>query len=94
VNLLGSLIVGLLLGVLGVERLTSQAPSDHSWVRPLVLIGFLGAFTTFSSWSLETTLLLQKGELWKALFNIVGSMALGLLLTGIGVWAGQLLVNR
>jgi len=52
--------------------------------RSLIFIGFLGAFTTFSSYSLQTFMLLRDGEFSLALLNMAASNILGLLL----VWAG------
>jgi fluoride exporter len=52
--------------------------------RAVVMIGFLGGFTTFSSFGLQTFTLLRDGEFWFASLNIVGSNLLGLLM----VWAG------
>ena len=64
VNVLGSLLMGFLF-VLLVERLAVSV----EW-RAVVLIGMLGAFTTFSTFSMETLALLEEGEGIKALLNI------------------------
>ena len=75
VNVLGSLLLGLLIGL----KLTE---SD------LLLAGVatLGSFTTFSTWMLETQRLAEDGEGGLALGNVVGSIALGLAAAGLG-WA-------
>ena len=75
VNGLGSLLLGLLIGL-------HRAESD------LLLAGVatLGSFTTFSTWMLETQRLAEDGEGGLALANVVGSIALGLTAAGIG-WA-------
>lgn len=85
VNLLGSLLIGLLT-VLMVER-GSVAPE---W-RAAILIGLLGAFTTFSTFSFETLSLLQQGDLLKAALNAIGSLLLCLGATALGMITGRLL---
>ncbi len=78
VNVLGCLAMGFLY-VLLLDRVTSG-----QW-RAAVLIGLLGAFTTFSTFSLETLNLLESGAPTKALFNIFLSVGLGLLATWLGI---------
>ncbi|MBE0510301.1 MAG: fluoride efflux transporter CrcB [Chromatiales bacterium] len=83
INVLGSLIMGLLF-VLLVER-SAAAPE---W-RALLMIGLLGSFTTFSTFSIETLKLLEGGEFGKALLNILLSVLLCLLAAWGGVIAGR-----
>lgn len=78
VNALGCFVAGFLFYFM-YERYLTTPPS-----RSLVFIGFLGAFTTFSSYSLQTFMLLRDGEFYLALLNMVASNVLGLVL----VWAG------
>ena len=75
VNGLGSLLLGLLLGleVTGNDLLLAGTAT-------------LGSFTTFSTWMLETERLAEDGEGGLALANIAGSIALGLAAAGLG-WA-------
>lgn len=56
VNLLGSFLIGVVVVAIGDRAVVSEL-----W-RPLLVVGFLGAFTTFSSFSLDTLLLLQQGH--------------------------------
>ncbi len=77
VNLLGCFAIGLAWG-LGERAL--WAPS----FRTFLFVGVLGAFTTFSSFGLETLHLLRDGDLARAAGYVLGSNALGLAL----VWAG------
>ena len=54
-------------------------------LRLLVLVGFLGAFTTFSTFSFETVRLLQDQQLTLALLNVLGNC----LVCVVGAWAGM-----
>ena len=83
VNVLGSFLMGLLF-VLFVERLAA-APE----VRSAVLVGFLGAFTTFSTFSMETLTLIETGYLGKAFLNMAASLLLCVLACWIGVRLGR-----
>ncbi len=79
VNFVGSFFIGIFF-VLLTEKMTLG--SD---IRSFILIGLLGAFTTFSTFSLETLLLIQQGQLTKALLNIFFSVVLCLFATWIGI---------
>ncbi len=78
VNVVGSLLMGLLTVVL-IERM-SLGPE---W-RAAILLGVLGGFTTFSTFSIETLALIDTGEHLKAVSNMV----LSLLLCVGGCWLG------
>ncbi len=77
VNILGSFLLGLFLYLL-----ESTAPTAE--IRSFVTIGFLGAFTTFSTFSYEALVLFQGGEWGRGGIYMGGSLALGL----VGVLAG------
>ncbi|MDT8384584.1 MAG: fluoride efflux transporter CrcB [Gammaproteobacteria bacterium] len=83
VNVLGSLLMGFLYVML-VDKL---ALGPH-W-RAALLIGLLGAFTTFSTFSMETLNLVEAGEVFKALLNVLLSVSLCLVATWLGVLAGR-----
>ena len=84
VNLTGSFVLGLLFA-LSVERgVLSPA------LRAPVLIGFIGAYTTFSTLTLETWRLVEDGSYIAAVGNIGGSVALGLVAVVAGLAIGRL----
>lgn len=79
VNVSGSLLMGFLY-VLLVDKFNASA----EW-RAVLLIGLLGGFTTFSSFSMETFQLLEAGEIVRAFMNIVLSVAVCVAATWLGV---------
>jgi len=83
VNVLGSLLMGFLF-ILLVERMVVSA----EW-RSALLIGLLGAFTTFSTFSFETLALFDAGAPFKALLNIIASVVLCLAATWLGMILGR-----
>jgi CrcB protein len=84
VNVTGSFLMGLLF-VLALNRFHTFAPQ----LRAFLLIGFLGGYTTFSSFSLETMHLFLQGEIIKPTLNIALSVILCLIATGIGIVLGR-----
>ena len=70
VNVVGSFLIGLAAVLIG-DRIV-----DGELWRSLIIAGFLGAFTTFSAFSLDTLLLLQQGNYNTALAYMLGSVAL------------------
>lgn len=83
INLTGSLLVGFFL-TLATERLMI----DTRW-RLLISIGFLGAYTTFSTYAYESFNLLVKGQWLAGLGNLIGSTLLGVLAVGLGIYLGK-----
>ena len=79
VNVSGSLVMGVVY-VMFFERY--DVPSE--W-RAALIVGFLGAFTTFSTFSLDTLALIQQGEHAKAGMNVVLSVVLCI----AGCWLGM-----
>jgi CrcB protein len=80
-------VLGFLLTV-GTGRL-QLSPE----MRLLLAVGFLGSFTTFSSYAVESTILWQTAGLWRSLLNIVGNNLLGLLAVVLGAALARWLQN-
>jgi fluoride exporter len=89
VNVVGSLLIGFIATVSGTDgRFIIPAEA-----RQFLMVGILGGFTTFSSFSLQTLALARDGQWLLVAANIVGSVVLCLVM----VWAGHMLatlVNR
>jgi len=85
VNISGAFALGLIF-TLATERWGLPA-----WLRSALTIGFLGAYTTFSTFSLETYRLVEDGAYGLALANVVGSVAAGLTAVYAGVVLGRAL---
>jgi CrcB protein len=86
VNVVGSFLIGLLTEALILQRVTIAF--DY---RGAILVGFIGAFTTFSTFSLETLYLIEQGSLNKATLNVVISVLGCLFAVWIGLLCGRTL---
>lgn len=83
VNVLGSLAIGFLY-VLLLER-TAAAPE---W-RAFLMVGLLGAFTTFSTFSMETLTLMEEGAWARAVANVLASVLACIAAAAVGVAVGR-----
>jgi CrcB protein len=84
INLTGSFVLGVLFALV-VER--NVLPAD---IRLPLMVGFLGAYTTFSTFMLESWRLVETGAYGLAAANLVGSVALGLVAVVAGLAVGRL----
>lgn len=84
VNVIGCLLIGLFYG-LGATRLNITPE-----LRLFFAVGFLGAFTTFSSFGYESISLLRSGDLLLGVLNIAANNLVGLLAVVVGLWLARL----
>jgi len=84
INITGSFLIGFLMTLL-TERLSL----NPNW-RLLLVTGFLGGYTTFSSFEWETLGLVREGGRWLGVLNVVGSVALGY----VAVWIGAIAAGK
>ena len=84
INVGGSFALGAVVAILDAH--------PHATLRPALTIGLLGAFTTFSTFSLETYRLLDRGHVALASAYSLGSLAAGLAAVTTGVYAARLLL--
>jgi fluoride exporter len=84
INVTGSFAIGFLMTVL-----TERYQLNPAW-RLLLVVGFLGGYTTFSSFEWETFTAVRDGALWGGMLNVVASVVLGY----VAVWLGSMLGRR
>lgn len=85
VNVTGCFIIGLLAAVFGVGRY-----QINDGTRQFIMVGLLGGYTTFSSFSLETLLLVRQGYWFAACGNVLLSLCLCLVAVGAGYALGNI----
>lgn len=78
-NFFGCLLMGLVVGILA---------GRYESIRLFVAVGFLGGFTTFSSFSAETLALIQGGQIFSAAVNVIVSVVAGLIACAVGLKIG------
>jgi len=84
INVTGSFVIGILMTII-----SERTQINPNW-RPLLVIGFLGGYTTFSSFEWETFWAMRNGAPWIGLLNVVVSVTLGY----AAVWLGALVARR
>ena len=85
INVSGSFLIGLILTLLA--RTTASA-----YWRYLIPIGFIGAYTTFSTFEYETLRAIQEGQLMTGFLNVALSLVVGFIAVWIGAELGRVLV--
>jgi CrcB protein len=86
VNVLGSFLIGIFFVLLA-----EKAKIAEQW-RPVIVVGFLGGLTTFSTFSLDALLLFEQGHYNTALFYIISSVALCLIAAFAGMQISRVLL--
>ena len=84
INVSGSFLIGVLMTLF-----TDRLMPHPNW-RLLLVVGFLGGYTTFSTFEYETLRAVQDGGRWIGLLNIVASVLVGY----VAVWLGAAIVGR
>lgn len=85
VNLTGSFLLGFVIS------LTFEHFIIDPRLRILLTIGFLGSYTTFSTFAYESVTLISQGQWGLGIFNLLGSSLLGALFAVLGIWLGKIL---
>lgn len=85
VNVTGSLLLGFVL-TLATERLTLSPDT-----RLLLTVGFLGSYTTFSSYAVESASLFRDSSLWTGVVNMAGNNLIGLVCAVLGAFLARLI---
>ncbi len=86
VNMVGSLLMGVLITAFALKFENSQE------LRGFLTVGLLGSFTTFSTFSLEGALLIQRGDWQGAILYMGGSLVLGVASLFVGMWLGKIIL--
>ncbi len=84
VNVIGSLAMGLLIGILA-----RTTPTWQPEIRLLVSVGLFGGFTTFSAFSLDVVTLIERGQLATASVYAVASIIIAVLALFAGLWMAR-----
>ncbi len=85
VNATGSFLLGLLFAM------TAERAILPAEIRGPVMIGFIGAYTTFSTYMLESWILIEGGAYLPALANLGGSIVIGLVAVAAGLIIGRVI---
>lgn len=86
INLTGCLLLGW-FSTFVTDRLVLGKTSwlEHDHLRLIIAVGFTGAYTTFSTFELESNALFHSGDNWKGLIYLFGSVFLGLMAVRAGI---------
>ncbi|MDR2393898.1 MAG: fluoride efflux transporter CrcB [Treponema sp.] len=86
VNALGSLLIGFLFQIFESQKVPGE-------LRLFFITGFLGGYTTFSSYAVETLRLFSAGQLKQALLNVLTNNLGAMVLVAMGMWLSKTLVK-
>jgi CrcB protein len=88
INILGSFLIGVIASYFAL-----YSTESNQSLRLFLIVGILGGFTTFSSFSLETLMLLQRGEFWLAIGYILLSVLISLAVAHFGFELAKMKFN-
>ena len=88
VNMIGCLFFGIIYAIIEASQ---WDPDTQARVRTITLVGFMGAFTTYSTFAFQSAVLLEQSKWGLALLNIAGQTSLGLVVIFAGLWLGKTL---
>jgi len=91
INITGSLFLGWFLTVMrsrigSVSMLNGSVTISSDTIRLAVAMGFVGAYTTFSTFMAESNALIEDGAAIQAMTNLIGSLVVGLVAVRVGIW--------
>ena len=97
VNIIGAFVIGMFFTWLDprfprlnhVELQLAELPEFRHWLSPIAITGGLGAFTTYSSFSLDTVRLIEDGMIGTAIASVGMSLAIGLIAVVAGMRVGM-----
>jgi CrcB protein len=88
INISGSFVLGYVAAAFAHRERISHP------MYLAVAVGFIGAYTTFSTWTYDSEALMRNSEWLKAAANLLGSIVVGLIAVRMGVWAGAMSETR
>lgn len=83
VNITGCFLIGIIM-----EILIARTSANPNW-RMVLVVGFLGGYTTFSSFEFETFASVRSGAFWLGVAYVVGSVGLGYIAVWLGAWLAR-----
>jgi fluoride exporter len=83
INVTGSFLIGLVMATLATRE-----SANPNW-RAALVVGFLGGYTTFSSFEWETFSAVRGIGFWMGAANVIGSVGLGYIAVWLGAWLGK-----
>lgn len=86
VNVIGSLLIGALISLFALRFSVSEE------IRAFLVVGVLGGFTTFSAFSLEVALLIERNEFTTALVYSLSSVVFAITALFLGMWAVRVML--
>lgn len=90
INMIGCLLFGVIFTA--IESSSHWDPDTKARIRMVLLIGFMGAFTTYSTFAFQSAMLLEQSRWMPAVFNIAGHTVLGISAIFAGLYLGKTII--